>query len=178
MKATYKDGNIGTTCACTDNNGAEEISLLTIWLIRSKVNKVLEDGRDSLTEIMKLDTCLNGILYEQNKRKKTTVELNSNIGSTSSLPTQQHNAQQNFVSDPTIPVKTKGRPRVATRIKSGIEVAKETKKQRTCSYCGGKGHYITGCQQKKVSLRWSVYIQSCIFSLFLTMNLTYLIPDG
>ena len=44
MKATYKDGNTGTTWVGTNNNGAEEISLLTIWLIRSKVNKVLEDG--------------------------------------------------------------------------------------------------------------------------------------
>nr|GEU67190.1 protein FAR1-related sequence 5-like [Tanacetum cinerariifolium] len=151
MKATFMDENTGISWGGTINNGSEEISLLTIWLIRSKVNKVLEDGRDSLTEIMKLNTCLNGILHEQNKRKKTIVELNSNIGSTSLVPTQQGNSQQNIISDPIIPVKTKGRPKVATRIKLGIKVVNDSKKKRTCSYCGGKGHHVTGCQKKKAS---------------------------
>nr|GFA06661.1 protein FAR1-related sequence 5-like [Tanacetum cinerariifolium] len=56
------------------------------------------------------------------------------------------------VVDHIIPVTTKGRPQVATRIKSSIEVAMETKKQRTCGYCKEKGHYSSGCKKRKSTM--------------------------
>ncbi|KAK2976177.1 hypothetical protein RJ640_012463 [Escallonia rubra] len=54
------------------------------------------------------------------------------------------------IRDLAAPIKTKGHPKVATRLKYSNELAKEEKKQRTCAYCHGKGHYRTGCAKRKV----------------------------
>ncbi|XP_039134194.1 protein FAR1-RELATED SEQUENCE 5-like [Dioscorea cayenensis subsp. rotundata] len=43
------------------------------------------------------------------------------------------------------PIKSKGRPRVNMRIQSGIDLQLLAKRKRTCSRCGGKGHYMTTC---------------------------------
>ena len=70
----------------------------------------------------------------------------------------------NDVRDPTQPVKTKGRPKVASRIKSSIELS--TKQQKTCSYCQGKGHNKTGCQMLKVLVsKFSIYVCDFLFKL-------------
>ncbi|XP_039127221.1 protein FAR1-RELATED SEQUENCE 5-like [Dioscorea cayenensis subsp. rotundata] len=42
-------------------------------------------------------------------------------------------------------VKSKGRPKVNTRIKSGIDIQLSLQKKRTCSRCGRKGHYMSTC---------------------------------
>ncbi|GJT42965.1 FAR1-related sequence 5-like protein [Tanacetum coccineum] len=68
MKAIDLVGNIGTECRGADVN--KEVSLLTLWSIRNNFTKILEDGKDSPLEIKKLDHFLNGILEEQNMRKK------------------------------------------------------------------------------------------------------------
>ena len=60
--------------------------------------------------------------------------------------------QKIYVFDPTSPIKTKGRPKVATRIKSGMEMAMELKKRKGCGYCKEKGHNTTGCQKRKVCI--------------------------
>ncbi|GJV61969.1 hypothetical protein Tco_1468069, partial [Tanacetum coccineum] len=91
--------------------------------------RLLEDGRDSISEIKKLDDTLNGLLEEQTKRKKARVELNTN---TSSCTTQVHLAQH--VSNPTVPAKTKGRPKAGTRVKSGMEMAMGSKKRELVGF--------------------------------------------
>ena len=50
------------------------------------------------------------------------------------------------VCDPLGPTTTKGRPKLASRIKSPLEAPKK----RTCSYCQGLGHYATSCSKRKV----------------------------
>ncbi|XP_039118702.1 uncharacterized protein LOC120254721 [Dioscorea cayenensis subsp. rotundata] len=42
-------------------------------------------------------------------------------------------------------VKSKGRPKVNTSIKSGIDIQLSLQKKRTCSRCGRKGHYMSTC---------------------------------
>ena len=93
MKATYKVGGIETRWRDKNDIATKEVTLLTIWSIRAKFNKILQDGRDSLDEINKIDDILNGLLEEQSRRKKTTVELNTDIDD--DIPsTQQENMSQ------------------------------------------------------------------------------------
>nr|KAJ0186568.1 hypothetical protein LSAT_V11C900465330 [Lactuca sativa] len=49
------------------------------------------------------------------------------------------------IRDPLGPVITKGRPKLASRIKSFLEAPKK----RTCSYYQGLGHYATSCSKRK-----------------------------
>ncbi|XP_077228346.1 protein FAR1-RELATED SEQUENCE 1-like [Tasmannia lanceolata] len=50
------------------------------------------------------------------------------------------------IHDPQV-VRTKGRPKNATRFKSLVEASQsQPKQQRTCKKCGEKGHYATTCK--------------------------------
>nr|XP_043627307.1 uncharacterized protein LOC122598890 [Erigeron canadensis] len=152
MKATYAyDNRKEVLWRFTNNDVAKEVTLLTIWSIRSKVNSVHEDGPDSVTEIQKLDSFLNDLLEEQSRRKNSRGELNTIDSSTMSFQTGNI-LEQNDVSDPICSAKTKGRLKVSTRLKSSIELVTNPRKQKMCSHCGRKGHYKTGCQQRKLDM--------------------------
>ncbi|GJZ07741.1 disulfide-isomerase-like protein [Tanacetum coccineum] len=69
-------------------------------------------------------------------RKKARVESDTNDSSGGMSGTQVEESQPNvLVSDPIVRVKTKERPKVATRIKSGMEASMNSKKQKTCGHC-------------------------------------------
>ena len=123
-----------------------------MWFVRAKFNKLLEEGRDSLNAIQKVDDVVTGLLEEQIRRKKSRMEAETDTILSSPMPlaTCGNTSQQFPVLDPLVPAKTKGRPKKSTRIKSSIEVALNPKKKRKCGYCHGIGHNITGCQRKKV----------------------------
>ena len=104
---------------------------------------------------------MDGILDEQHKRKKTRVEMNTNFSCSVPSTTQDNMPQEILVHDPIVPVATKGRPKAATRIKFGIEVAMDTKKQRKYGFRGELGHYSSRCKTRKVCLHF-VYICCCV----------------
>nr|GEU88773.1 hypothetical protein [Tanacetum cinerariifolium] len=52
------------------------------------------------------------------------------------------------VRDHVVKTKTKGCPKIATRVKSPIEL--QGNKKKTCSYCHELGYNITGCPKKKI----------------------------
>ncbi|PWA50461.1 FAR1 DNA binding domain, FHY3/FAR1 family [Artemisia annua] len=108
MKAIDLVGSTGTEWRGNNDDATNEVSLLTLWSLRAKFTKLLEDGRDSILEIKKLDNTLNGLLEEQTKRKKARVELNTNSSSCIPSVTQVDMSQHIYVSDPLIPVTTKG----------------------------------------------------------------------
>nr|XP_043623159.1 uncharacterized protein LOC122594937 [Erigeron canadensis] len=136
MKATYNVGSTGRWMGVNDH-GAEEVSFMSLWSIRAKFNKALEEGRDSLSEIKRLDILLDDYVEEQYTRKNNTPEVDFENDSIAPTVTQVDMSQQFFVSDPILPVKTKGRPKVSTRMKSSIEKALEPKKKKSCAYCKG-----------------------------------------
>ncbi|GJZ68869.1 hypothetical protein Tco_0632419 [Tanacetum coccineum] len=119
----------------------KEVTLLTIWSIRAKFNKIVQHGRDSLNDINKIDAVLNGLLEEQSRRKKTSVELNTNIDNDIPSTQQEYISQQRLlkkkrnmpqhvlVSDLVVRVKKKGRPKHALRVKPGLEVTLDLKKK-------------------------------------------------
>ncbi|GKD41911.1 hypothetical protein Tco_1266556 [Tanacetum coccineum] len=133
MKAIDLVGSTGTEWRRNNGDVNNEVSLLSLWPLRAKFTRLLEDGRDSIIEIKKLDDTLSGFLEEQTKRKKARVKLNTNTSSCIPPVTQVDMAQH--VSDLTVLVTTKGRPKAVIRVKPGMEMAMGPKQKRTCGYC-------------------------------------------
>ncbi|KAK2995203.1 hypothetical protein RJ640_000508 [Escallonia rubra] len=130
------------------------VSLLTLRSVRAKFSKAIDNGRNCPSEIREIDAWLNSLLEKQaarnNMEKLVGDKMVSQVGSSTNV-SQIESMHQISIRDPAAPIKTKGRPKVATRLKYSIELAKEEKKQRTCAYCHGKGHYRTGCVKRKVN---------------------------
>ncbi|KAL6524011.1 hypothetical protein OROMI_031106 [Orobanche minor] len=142
LDVRYKVGNSGV--GLEEMNGECGVSALNLWCVHANCTKAIEEAKDSLFEIKRLNTFLVKFLEEQMIRKKPT-DL-QNTYENSSLISQVDMMPQISIRDPLVHNKTKGRPKSASRIKSFLEV----KKKRICSHCKGLGHYITGCPQKKV----------------------------
>ncbi|GJU04403.1 FAR1-related sequence 5-like protein [Tanacetum coccineum] len=147
MKATYNGGSIGKRWRRVHDNANQQVSFMTLWSIRSKFNKLLEGVRDSPCEIEKLNTFFDDCLNKQHQRHIIGAEVNSVI---STMPAVTQSEQDIIASHPVNRVKTKGHPKAATRIKSGLEISKEAKKRKKCSYCKLIGHNITKCPKKKM----------------------------
>ncbi|KAK8954280.1 Protein FAR1-RELATED SEQUENCE 5 [Platanthera zijinensis] len=84
------------------------------------------------------------------------------------------------IRDP-IQVRTKGRPKIATRMHSSIEISQNNLKKRTCGACGNKGHYSTTCPKNKKVIAKSVrYFLINIISIHLirSINLLFYIVTG
>ncbi|KAK2976484.1 hypothetical protein RJ640_002934 [Escallonia rubra] len=153
IPAQYKVGDVGDRMDEIGGHSTEKrVSLLTLWFVRAKFSKAIDNGRNCPSEIHEIDAWLSSFLEKQvarnNVEKLVGDKMVSQVGS-STCVSQMESMHQISIRDPVAPVKTKGRPKVATRLKSSIELAKEEKKQRTCAYCHGKGHYRTGCAKRK-----------------------------
>ncbi|GKF40311.1 hypothetical protein Tco_0120372, partial [Tanacetum coccineum] len=91
---------------------------------------------------------------------KARVEFDTN-GSSGTLGTQVEASQPNvLVSDPIVPVKIKGRPKVATRIKSRMEVSMNSRKQRTSMNLKKENlvEWIARKSRKKRELNWQQWL--------------------
>ncbi|CAI9300285.1 unnamed protein product [Lactuca saligna] len=142
LNARYKVGNVSIRLG--DMNTENEVSTFTLWCVRSNFNKLIEQARDSPSEIQKLNTLLISLLEDQVVRKKSISFENASQGSCMGI-SQVDMMPQLFIRDPLGPTTTKGRPKVASRIKSPLEAPK----RRTCSYCQGLGHYASSCSKRK-----------------------------
>nr|KAJ0194647.1 hypothetical protein LSAT_V11C700365420 [Lactuca sativa] len=126
------------------NNG-NGFSAYTLWCVCSNFNKVIEQAKDSPSEIENVNNVLIKLLQDQAIRKKPLPVENVSQGSCVRI-SQVDMLPQLFVRDPLAPTNMKGRPKIASRIKSSLEVPKK----RTCSYCQELGHYATSCSKRKV----------------------------
>lgn len=54
------------------------------------------------------------------------------------------------IRDPVGPIKTKGRSKITTRIKSCIETSDENRQKRSCAYYEEQGHISTACAKCKI----------------------------
>ncbi|XP_061373973.1 protein FAR1-RELATED SEQUENCE 5-like [Gastrolobium bilobum] len=113
-----------------DETNTNEISALSLWSIQLKCTMAISEARDSIFEIRRFDAMVAEFLQQhlERKRKRGEDELNAQTIPQALLIDD--------VRDPTQPVKTKGRPRIASRIKSSMELS--AKQQKTCSYCQGR----------------------------------------
>nr|XP_043626171.1 protein FAR1-RELATED SEQUENCE 5-like [Erigeron canadensis] len=142
LDTRYKEDSCSIRMEDIDRESA--VSALTLWCVKSNSMKAIEQAKDSLSEIKKLNTLLLNFLEAQTKRKASKEtdnrpqDSNVEISVVDMMP-------QISIRDPSLPAVTKGRPRKACRIKSSLEAPKK----KTCSYCKTLGHYITGCPTKK-----------------------------
>ncbi|CAI9272323.1 unnamed protein product [Lactuca saligna] len=140
LNARYTVGN--SRIGLEEINNENEVSAYTLWCVRSNFAKLIEQARDSPLEIQKLNNLLISLLDDQANRKKPIA--NESQDSCARI-LQVDMVHQLSVRDPLGPINTKGRPRVASRIKSSLEAPKK----RTCSYCQRLGHYATSCSKRK-----------------------------
>ncbi|KAK2979572.1 hypothetical protein RJ640_016246 [Escallonia rubra] len=135
INARYKVGDVGDRMDEISKYSAEkEVSLLTLWSVQAKFSKAIENAKNSPSEICEVDSWLSSFLEKQAVRKNEENFIGGKMGSqvdSSTSISQVESMNQISIRDSTAPVKTKGRPKVATRLKSSVELAKEEKKQRT-----------------------------------------------
>ncbi|XP_020268934.1 protein FAR1-RELATED SEQUENCE 5-like [Asparagus officinalis] len=127
----------------------EKINLLKSWALRAKFNNVLELAFDSEEKLQQLDDVLTNFIESLEEEVGETQDQIMDIPQPSApISHTIENIPQIAVRDPDRLVRTKGRPRNATRIQSGLEQAQEKKerKKHICSRCGELGHYRTSCK--------------------------------
>nr|KAJ0192343.1 hypothetical protein LSAT_V11C800419870 [Lactuca sativa]KAJ0210957.1 hypothetical protein LSAT_V11C400218080 [Lactuca sativa] len=142
LNARYKLGS--DSIRIGEMNNENGVSAYTLWCVRSNFTKLIEQARDSPSEIQKVNTLLISLLDDQTNRKKSMSLENASQGSCMGA-SQIDMMPQLSVRDPLGPTTTKGRPKIASRIKSSLEAPKK----RTCSYCQRLGHYATSCLKRK-----------------------------
>lgn len=128
---------MGTSCSST--------TPLEQWNLRAKLAKVYEDGKDDPNDMATLEEFCDQ--FSTNVSLRRTGHTGTPPFGTP--PVGDGNFGQ-FVRDPVGPVKTKGRPKNATRIKSGVETSNENRRKRSCGYCGEVGHISTGCAKRRL----------------------------
>ncbi|XP_077251897.1 protein FAR1-RELATED SEQUENCE 5-like [Tasmannia lanceolata] len=140
IDARYRAG--GTTSVTQGDtsgvNGLKRWCLMSTW--QQLIEKV---GNDEILFKKMTDFCTE-LAVEVEKKEKEIVSPQSDLVTVGS---QVHQILGFTIHDPKV-VRTKGRPKRATRHVSGIEATQAKKQQRQCSKCGGYGHYRTSCQKR------------------------------
>ncbi|XP_077239059.1 uncharacterized protein LOC143880161 [Tasmannia lanceolata] len=156
IDARYRAG--GTTSVTQGDtsgvNGLKRWCLMSTW--QQLIEKVGNDEilfkkmADFCTELaVEVEKKENEIVSPQNDLVTVGSQVQSNIGP-SQIPQPNIDCSQILgftIRDPEV-VKTKGRPKRATRHISGIEATQAQKQQRQCKKCGEYGHYRTSCQKR------------------------------
>ncbi|XP_052627778.1 protein FAR1-RELATED SEQUENCE 5-like [Lactuca sativa] len=79
LNARYKVGN--SIIGLEEINNENEVSFYTLWCVRSNFTKVINQARDSPSDIQKLNNLLISILDDQATRKKPIAFENASQGS-------------------------------------------------------------------------------------------------
>nr|KAJ0196871.1 hypothetical protein LSAT_V11C700361200 [Lactuca sativa] len=125
LDARYKLGSV--SIGLEEMNNENAVSNYTLWCVHSNFSKLIEQARDSPSDIQKMIKQIEKNMSLENASHSSCIGV-SHLS----------------IRDPLGPTTTKGRPKIASRIKSSLEA------QQTCSYCQGLGHYATSCLKRKV----------------------------
>ncbi|KAK8945032.1 Protein FAR1-RELATED SEQUENCE 5 [Platanthera zijinensis] len=143
-----------------DGINHNSVTLLMKWRLVSLCTTLIEKISGDEESFKSLYSYISQKMNEVNNTGtgKAIEVVGSQVGSTSMA--YDHSAIS--IRDP-IQAKNKGRPKIASRISSGIEESQLKCKKRTCGNCGDKGHYATTCPKKNnVS---SFYLKFIYFSM-------------
>lgn len=123
---------------------------LDLWNLRAKLGKVYEDAKEDPADVTIVSSFCDQFLEKASLRRYGQMGMEA----TNYAPTRSTEWYSELdVRDPVGPVRTKGRPRIATRIRSGIETSSENRRKRSCGCCGEQGHISTGCGKRKLSVQ-------------------------
>ncbi|CAI9287747.1 unnamed protein product [Lactuca saligna] len=122
LDARYKLGSV--SIGLEEINNENGVSAYTLFCVRSNFTKLIEQARDSHSEIQKLNKILTSLLNDQANRKKSMSLENTSQSSCMGV-SQVDMMPQLSIRDPLGPVTTKGRPKLASRIKSSVEAPKK-----------------------------------------------------
>ncbi|XP_077249070.1 protein FAR1-RELATED SEQUENCE 7-like [Tasmannia lanceolata] len=117
------------------------------WSVMPKRRIVDEELDNDDFILKKLDEFYSGLVVEIEQRKKERqvhVPIFTSQVQSISLPTQVPGI---CIRDPEI-VKTKGRPREASRLKSSLELSQSNMGKRKFGGCGELGHNLRICKKK------------------------------
>ncbi|GJX70858.1 FAR1-related sequence 5-like protein [Tanacetum coccineum] len=119
LDSRYKAGN--HSIGIKEINNESGVSALTLWCVHSNSTKAIEQAKDCPSEITRLNTILVKFLEDQISRKK--AKESEDVFEDNSVGASQVDMMpQICVRDPVVKTKTKGRPKIATRVKSPIEL--------------------------------------------------------
>ncbi|XP_077237231.1 uncharacterized protein LOC143878901 [Tasmannia lanceolata] len=131
----------------TSQVGNEGTTPFRRWSVMTKRRIVDEELDNDDFILKKLDEFYSGLVVEIEQRKKDRqvhVPVFTSQVQSNSLLTQ---APGICIRNPEI-VKTKGRPREASRLKSSLELSQSKMGKRKCSGCGELGHNLRTCKKK------------------------------
>ncbi|GAB2235204.1 hypothetical protein Droror1_Dr00027698 [Drosera rotundifolia] len=135
-------------------NGEKEAML---WSVRATFDKATEEAKVSSLSLKKLKELLDNFINYTVMNRNSEAAMEVTIDVVSDEHADSSNGPTIVVIDPNGPVKTKGRLKVAERIKSGVEMSIASSKQKTCGFCHLKGHNTTGCPKRK-NHRWRLLL--------------------
>ncbi|XP_077223049.1 protein FAR1-RELATED SEQUENCE 5-like [Tasmannia lanceolata] len=131
----------------TSQVGNEGTTPFRRWSVMTKRRIVDEELDNDDFILKKLDEFYSGLVVEIEQRKKDRqvhVPVFTSQVQSNSLLTQ---APGICIRNPEV-VKTKGRPREASRLKSSLELSQSKMGKRKCSGCGELGHNLRTCKKK------------------------------
>lgn len=136
-----------------NQNDKKQHEIIRSWALRAKFNRALDLVSDSESYLSMLENMLQDFIVGAEKElgpKDIHVEgiqVGSNVDLDCHASIVLRDGEEINVRAPDGPTKAKGRPKNASRMKSGIEASQGKKiiKQRKCGNCQQSGHYKTAC---------------------------------
>ncbi|GAV84394.1 hypothetical protein CFOL_v3_27838 [Cephalotus follicularis] len=133
----------------TSKENENTVTTIMEWSLTTLATKVAHKASSSTATYNEYRFWLNGFMGKFDELCLTNNQfvppngINSEVGSTvicSDMPGIS-------IRDPQV-VRTKGHPKIASRIPSGQMNSQKEKKKRRCSICLEKGHYMTTSPKK------------------------------
>lgn len=149
---------VGRTDAGTSQTGTTtgRPTQLDLWNLRAAMSKAYEDAKEDPNDIKTLLHLIEQFLEKVSLRRasqRNSDQHQSHVASNEFVPQPSIDSYpQLMVRDPIGPVRTKGRPKIATRMGSGTKMSTEKRRKRSCGYCGELGHISTGCGKCKLAM--------------------------
>ena len=121
--------------------------LLEAWILRGDLNKVYEKVICHMELYEELKNKIHESLKRIDEIEKIQLSplLTNNVESSTEEGSQA--TQLNFTIRDSAKCKTKGRPKIASRIPTGMQEAQDLKQKRNCNLCGQIGHYRSTCKK-------------------------------
>lgn len=146
-----------TSTSCGHNEGEAEasdtynsnaVTPLEAWTLRGDLNRLYEKVicRRDLYEAIGKDLQEWRKKIEETEKIQMSSVLIENVESNIDGRGSQAPILNFTIRDPA-KCKTKGRPRNASRIPTGMQESQDSKQKRNCSSCGQKGHYKSTCKK-------------------------------